>query len=702
MFKLILFSLFLSCATFQQDIFLDKKTTEFNNSQLALTKKHNVLLDLPYFEKTVSDLDKNVMQAFKIANDSLDKIGKLEPNQVTFKNTVGALDNLYYEIGNVGSRVHLISSTSNDSDLRKRATELENEFSKWYVDAESRKDVYQAVQNYASTNPKLKGEEKKLLEETLRDYKRVGFHLPEAQQERVKTLKKEIEYIKNEIQENIKKSNQTKIVFTPEEMGGMPASELELLEKDEAGNYIAKAGVAYQIIAVTKNSPKEGVRKKISTIRSQRAKEENAPLIEKVFKMRTELAQTLGYENWADYKIETKMAKTGDRALRFVNKLIEGLAPKFRNELKVLEKLKAKDTGLARNKINGWDAAYYIRELQEQKYKLDMNALKKYFEYEQTLKGMFRLFEDIFKIKIEFIEAPYVWDSKVKLIQISDLDTNLPKGYLYLDMFPRPEQEKYGHFAMFSIRSGKKINDKYRAPVAALICNFPLPTKNKPSLLSFGDVETLFHEFGHALHGILTTATYASFAGTRVPRDFVEAPSQMLENWLLDKRVLDRFAVNYEDPKDKIPEDTLEKIKKSRLATIGIFYRRQLAFAKMDLELHQNILQKTNKSAIEYTNQILKQVSFEPEPDTSFITAFGHLFGGYDAGYYGYAWSDSLAADMASVFQKSPRGFLDQSIGMRLRKEIYEVGDTRDVNVSLKKFLGRKPNNRAFLKKLGI
>ncbi len=702
MFKFILFSFFFACSSFDSKEYIDSPTKEFNKSQTAEGEKYKVFLDLPYFEKTVKDLETNVQNAFARANTALTKIGKLKASEVSFENTIAALDKLYYEIGNVGSRVHLISSTSNIKELRKKASDLENEFSKWYVDAEARKDVYRSVQNYADKKPQLSGEKKKLFLETLRDYKRVGFHLSEKQQEEVKSLKKEMALLKNKIRENIKKSNQTKIVFTPEEMGGMPPSELALLEKDQKGNYIAKAGVAYQIVAVIKNSPKEGVRKKIAEIRNQRAKKENAPLIEKVLQIRTDLAKLLGYKNWADYKIATKMAKNGNNALAFVNNLIRGLSPKLRKEIKELEKLKAKDTGLVRNSINGWDAAFYIRKLQEEKYKLDMNSLKKYFEYEKTLKGMFGVFEEIFGVKIKFIEAPYIWDPKVKLVKISDSVDGKPKGFLYLDMFPRPEQEKYGHFAMFTIRPGKRIKDYYRAPVAALICNFPLPTDDKPSLLSFGQVETLFHEFGHALHGILTKATYASFAGTRVPRDFVEAPSQMLENWLLDKRVLDRFAVNYQNPKDKIPEDTLDKIKRSRLATIGISYRRQLAFAKMDLELHQNILKKTGKTAIDYTNDILRQVAFKPIPGTSFITAFGHLFGGYDAGYYGYAWSDSIAADMASVFEKSPQGFLDKNIGMRLRKEIYEVGDSRDVNISLKKYLGRKPNNKAFLKKLGI
>ena len=332
-----------------------------------------------------------------------------------------------------------------------------------------------------------------------------------------------------------------------------------------------------------------------------------------------------------------------------------------------------------------------------------MSALKKYFSYDSTLNGMFKVFERIFKIEIEFVEAPYTWEEKVKLIRISDAVTKKALGFLYLDMFPRPQTEKYGHFAMFTIRSGKLLaNGMYRRPVAALICNFPLPQGDKPSLLDFGQVETLFHEFGHALHGIVTEAKFAQFAGTRVARDFVEAPSQMLESWVNDKDVLDTFAVNYEDASDKFPADALVKIKKASLATIGMHYRRQLAFGKMDLMLHQNIGAQQEINTATYTNQVLEDVYLAFPEDTAMVNSFGHLWGGYDAGYYGYAWADNLSADMASMFEDAPDKFLDIEMGMKLRREIYQTGSSRDITTSIESFLGRESNSEAFLKKLGI
>jgi thimet oligopeptidase len=237
--------------------------------------------------------------------------------------------------------------------------------------------------------------------------------------------------------------------------------------------------------------------------------------------------------------------------------------------------------------------------------------------------------------------------------------------------------------------------------VVALVCNFPSPAGDKPSLLSHSDVETLFHEFGHAMHSILTRATYFRFSGTSVPRDFVEAPSQMLENWAWDKKVLDSFAADYRDPTKKIPAEILAQLKAARLATEGVRYRRQLSFGLTDLELHTKIHYDNAQEALPLSNKVLSEVFLPLPPDTAFVAYFGHLMG-YDAAYYGYAWADAIAADMATVFEKSRKGYYDERAGQRLRKEIYEPGYSRDVNISIEKFLGRKRSLEPFLQKLGI
>jgi thimet oligopeptidase len=255
---------------------------------------------------------------------------------------------------------------------------------------------------------------------------------------------------------------------------------------------------------------------------------------------------------------------------------------------------------------------------------------------------------------------------------------------------------------MFPIIEGKQLADgTYQRPVMSMICNFPAPTKDHPSLMSHDDVETIFHEFGHAMHGVLTRAKYARFSGTSVPQDFVEAPSQMLENWPWDKSVLDTFAADYRDPSKKIPAEILARLKEARLATEGVRYRRQLAFGLMDLALHTQIAATNAAGALALSNQKLGDVFLPMVPDTAFIAYFGHIIG-YGGGYYGYAWADAIAADMATVFEKSPGGYFDQTAGLKLRKEIYEVGDSRDVNISIEKFLGRPRYTEPFLKRIGV
>jgi Zn-dependent oligopeptidase len=317
-----------------------------------------------------------------------------------------------------------------------------------------------------------------------------------------------------------------------------------------------------------------------------------------------------------------------------------------------------------------------------------------------VLAGMFNLYQSIFGLRFERVEAPYKWIGDLQLYAVSDAKTGEPLGLFYLDMFPR--DGKYNHFAQFGIIEGKLLaSGKYQRPTVALVCNFPSPAKDEPSLLAHADVETLFHEFGHAMHSLMTRAKYSRFSGTSVPRDFVEAPSQMLENWVWDKKVLDSFAADYRDPSKKIPAEVLAKLKEAKLATEGTRYRRQISFGLMDLRLHSQIHDANAKEGLPMSNQVLGDVFLPMAPDTAFVAYFGHLMH-YDAGYYGYAWADAIAADMATVFERAPKGYFDQAAGRRLRTEIYEPGDSRDVNVSIEKFLGRPRSIEPFLKKIGI
>ncbi len=602
--------------------------------------RFNSLITLPQFETTPAAIRQSVSNAIARADAALDRIGALDPKRVSFRETVGALDDLSYGAGATANRLALIKETSQDPAVREAATEGTKVLQEWAVGIEYRPDVYRSIKAYADTKPGLAGEDGKLFEETLRDYRRAGMDLPAEWRAEVEKLRKELTRLATDFQSNVTAAKRP-VCFTAAELEGAPEDFLKQPGvKTGDDEYTVMANITWHYTTVMENAKQEGTRLKLEIARANLAREENVALLQKILTLRNAIAQKLGYRSWADYQIEPKMAKTAATAREFLEKLKTGLQPKFEAELNECRALKARDTGDPNAKIQSWDWRYYNNQLKKEKY------------------------------------------------------------LFYLDMFPR--EGKYNHFAEFGISEGRRLpGGKYQRPVVALVCNFPSPRPGQPSLLTHRDVETLFHEFGHAMHAILTRANYGRFAGTSVPGDFVEAPSQMLENWVWDKRVLDSFAANYKNPAEKIPKAVLDKLKEAKLATMGLYYRRQLAFALFDLALHAAMPEGQTPDPVKVSNDILAEV-FLPEPEnTAFVAYFGHLVE-YDAGYYGYAWADAIAADMATVFEKSPDGFFDTSAGKRLREEIYAAGDSRDVNVSIEKFLGRPRSIKPFLKNLGI
>lgn len=685
-----------SALVFKSQAQMEKSNRTLADFQKA-AEKYKSIISVPEFEVTPEGLATSVKTAITNANADLDAIGRLQPGQVTFKNTVRALDDMAYAVGTVANRVGLIRETSTNAALRDAAVEQSKIIDEWSVGTDYREDVYKAVKAYADTHPKLEGEDAKLLTETMRDYRRAGLELPKPQRDEVEALRKKLSGLTTDFDANITKTRQA-VVFTKAELDGVPEDFLKQIKTGD-DQYTALANVTWQYTAVMDNAKSEATRKKFQVVRENLARAENVPLLQQILVLRDTLAQKLGYKTWADYRIEPKMAKTAATAIDFDEKLKTGLQPKFDQELAEFRALKVKETGDKDAKINLWDWRYYSNQLKKEKYTVDEEALKVYFPYQNVLNGMFTIYQGIFGLKFERIDAPYKWVDDLQLYAVSDSQTGEPLGLFYLDMFPR--EGKFNHFAQFGIIEGKLLESGlYQRPTVALVCNFPPPSPERPSLLSHRDVETLFHEFGHAMHSILTRAKSARFSGTSVPRDFVEAPSQMLEHWVWDKKVLDSFAADYRDPSKKIPKDILDKLKEAKLATVGTFYRRQLGFGLVDLTLHTKIHATNADETVSMANQVVGDVFLPEPPDTAFVAYFGHLMG-YDAGYYGYAWADAIASDMATVFEKAPNGFFDSSAGRRLRKEIYEPGDSRDVNISIEKFLGRPRSIDPFLKEIG-
>ena len=666
----------------------------------AAAAKANAVLTIPDWEQTPEAVEASMKDAIAKANAALDQIGAQDLGKVSFKSTVVALDDTIYQAGLAANRATIIKETNTNPAMRTAAESAVKTFQDWAVGIDYREDVYKAIKAFADKNPKLTGEDEKLLKETLRDYRRAGLELPPDQRKEVEQLRKELSKLGTDFDTNIVKAT-TPVMFTKADLDGVPESFLGspgIKTGDDV--FTVMANVTWQFNTVEENAKSEATRKQLYVIRETLAKDTNVPVLNQMLALRDKIALRLGYKSWDDYQTEVKMAKTGANAEKYISDLVSGIQPKFGSEVAELQKLKATDTNDPNARIMVWDWRYYSNQRNKQKYDVDKEALRAYFPFQKVLDGMFSIYQNIFGLKFEKITAPYKWIGDLQLYVVTDSGTGEPLGMFYLDMFPR--EGKFNHFAQFEIISGKLLPDgKYQRPTVALLCNFPPATADQPSLLTHQDVETLFHEFGHALHSIVTRAKYGRFAGTHVPGDFVEAPSQMLQNWVWDKKVLDTFAADYRDPSKKIPAEIIKKMNDAKLANAGILYRRQFAFASLDLALHNQHPEDAAYDCVAISNPILEKVFLPIDPSTTFVTYFGHL-NGYDAGYYGYAWADAIAADMATVFEKAKDGYLDKQAGMKLRREIYEPGDSRDVNVSIEKFLGRKQSIQPFLKKIGI
>jgi thimet oligopeptidase len=663
-------------------------------------EKANAVLTIPEWPQTPEAVEATVKDAIAKANAALDRIGQQNLGEVSFKSTIVALDDLGYEANIAANKATIVKETNVAPAMRTAAENAVKTFQEWSVGIDYREDVFKAIKAFADTHPKLAGVDEKLFRETLRDYRRAGLDLPPEQRKEVERLRKELSKLETDFDSNIVAAKGP-IVFTKAELAGVPESFLSspgVKTGDDA--YTVLAHVTFHYNLVEENAQNEETRKRLYEVRFNLARDKNVPVLQQMLALRNSIALKLGYKSWNDFRTEIKMAKSGASAKKFIDDLVAGIQPKFAAEVDELRKLKVAETKDAKAQINEWDWRYFTNQIKKQKYTVDTEALRAFFPFQQSLEGMFNIYQSIFGLKFSRISAPYKWIDDLQLYLVADAAGGQPLGMFYLDMFPR--DGKFNHFAQFDIISGKLLPDgKYQRPTVAVLCNFPPPSEGKPSLLSHGEVETLFHEFGHALHSILTTADYARFSGTSVPRDFVEAPSQMLQNWVWDKKVLDTFAADYRDPSKKIPAETIAKMKEAKLATVGVGYRRQFSFADIDLSFHDVHPEGQPYDAVAVSNEILQKVFLPIDPSTAFVAYFGHLTG-YDGGYYGYAWADAIAADMATVFEKAKDGFLDKKAGMLLRREIYQVGDSREIETSIEKFLGRKRSIQPYLKTLGI
>src|SRR5881392_519338 len=388
--------------------------------------KANAQLTIPDWEQTPAAVEAAAKDAIKKGNAALDAIGKLDPKKVTFQNTVVALDDLAYNANNVGNKATIIKQANTDPKMRAAAEKAVKAMSDWFVGIDYREDVYKSIKAFAETNPQLTGEDKKLLDETMRDYRRAGLALPSEKRKEVEQFRKQLAKLGTDFDTNIANAKRP-VVFTKAELEGMPEDFLSkpgIKTGDDA--YTVLANVTWQFNAVEENAKSEATRKKIYIARETLAEDKNVPLLNQMLTLRNKIALRLGYKSWDDFQTEPRMAKTGAAAQKYIDDLVAGIEPKFAAELAELQKMKQLDgqpqssNVFAAPRINDWDWRYYQNQLKKQKFAIDTEAVRNFFPFQKVLDGMFAIYQRMFGLKFEQVAAPYKWIGDLQLWAVSD------------------------------------------------------------------------------------------------------------------------------------------------------------------------------------------------------------------------------------------------------------------------------------------
>ncbi len=611
----------------------------------------------------------------------------------TFENTIMGYERAFDNYGNALGMSGFLSYVSTDKQFRDAANDLQMQISQYMVDVATRRDVYKAIREYTDTNPRLDPVQAKLVKEMLIGFKNSGMDLNDADLEKFKALNKEkAEYI-IKFDKNIQEYKDP-LAVTQEQLQGLGEDYIQKLSKTDDGKYLVTLDYP-DYVPFMQNADDEQARKELEFKFNRRGGQENVELLEKTLTLRREIAHLLGYKNHAELRLEDRMAKNPKTVMAFLKDLQKKLKPLGKKEDKEMIAYKNSKTGKNSRTLYSWESGYWSNKFRKENLELDSEKIKEYFPSQIVIDGMLDLFGGVFGITFEPVDIP-VWHPDVKAFKIKDKASGELVAYFYMDLYPR--EGKYKHAACFGLVEGEEKQDgTYQIPFVAIVANLNKPSGDTPSLLKHSEVETLFHEFGHVLHNALTKAKYSAFSGTSVSWDFVEAPSQMLERWAWDPQVLKKISKHYKTG-EALPDDLIKRMIAAKNFGAGGMYLRQDFFAQYDMTLHTaDTTPDTTKLYFELTKKIR---GLPLTKGTIPQASFGHIMGGYDAGYYGYLWSEVIAEDFFGEFKKN--GIFNPETGLKFRREILEKGGTLDEEKMVENFLGRPADNKPFLKSIGL
>lgn len=576
--------------------------------------------------------------------------------------------------------ISLMANVHPQKAIRDAAEQCQQDAMGFVTELSLDTDVYHALQaiDTAGASPLAQ----RSLTKLLKSYRRAGVDKDAASRERIAQIQQELVKTGIEFAREIREGTLT-INFSEDELVGMPTDFIESHPKTEDGKIQISTDYP-DFFPVVNYASMESTRRQLYTAFLTRAWPQNEENLKKLLSLREKLAQLLGYNNWADYAAETEMAKDSRTIQKFIDQVAQIARPRMQRDLAEILKRKQQDDPRA-EVVETWDRFYYVNKIKEEQFGINPEQLRAYFPFQQTVDGVLRINELLFGVQFRAVAGAAVWHSDV--IAYDVVEDGKTIGRFYLDMHPR--EGKYKHMAMFHMVEG--VTD-HSLPVGALVCNFPKPTAASMALMEHSDVVTLFHEFGHLMHHILAGGYgYPNLTGISCESEFVEAPSQLLEEWAYDGSVLSTFAQHYKT-NAPIPEELVEKMRAAKEYGKGIHVMRQMFYAAMSLQFH--VSPSSDLDLLATTKSLQQKYNPYPyAPDTYVYASFGHLTG-YTSEYYSYMWSLKLAKDLLTRFQRE--GMLNPATAADYRDFVIRKGGSVDAIDMVEQFLGRKTTFHAF------
>ena len=622
----------------------------------------------------------------------------------TWENTLAALDHLADPLEYAFGLVRHLESVATTPELRAAYNKVQPDVSAFFASLPLNEGLWRAVKTYADSDEakSLTGARRRFLTKTVDNFRRHGAELDAEGKKKLEAMDVELTKVTTKFSENVLDStNAWEFYLTEEEqLAGLPPSAVDAARasaesKGRSGWRFTLQAPSY--VALMTYLDDAGVRRDTylaNVTRATTGDRDNRPILAHVLELRRAKAELLGFVDFADFVLVDRMAHTGARAEEFLAGLKEKTEAAFARENAELE-------AFAGRELEPWDVGYYGEKQRKALYDFDEEELRPYFPLESVVAGMYEIVGRLYGIRVVEQTGVPAWDPAVKYYEIRDERTNALYGAFYADWYPR--ENKRGGAWMDSLITGVVHGDSFE-PHAGLICgNLTPPVGGKPALLTHRDVETIFHEFGHLLHHCLSQVEVRSMAGTSVAWDFVELPSQIMENWCWERDALDLFARHYETA-ERIPDELFQKMLRARNFRAANAQMRQLSFGFVDLALHRDYDPARDGDAIAWSRQILQSFSAARLPaNHAMIASFTHLFAspvGYGAGYYSYKWAEVLDADAFSRFRRE--GIFNRETGMAFRTRILQRGDTEDPAELYRSFMGRDPDPDALLRRNGL